>query len=346
MLHCTNYPAGGQSFFSPRYGFVCDNVQLFEIVLASGEITQAYPRKTNPDQPGKNEDLFWALKGGSNNFGIVTRIDFSTFRQELLWGGNIFYSFQSALNALEPLVALNARQPYDEDAIVLARISYDGYFGVRGSNTFHYAKPIPHPPIFTGWGRSDIYKTSESLRTTFESALVSEQLDSDPQKKRSFTNTVTIKNDLPLLQKILNLWNSTIAANSIPKVDGVAYGLQLMPMPPAISSKSIATGGNSLGINPADGPLMIIQIYANWFQASDDSLIETVAGKLLDNIRTEARKANKLSPYVDLNYANKGQDVWTGRGIVNLAKLKAVSLKYDPQGVFQKQVLGGFKLPF
>lgn len=338
--------SGGQSFFSPHCGFICDNVQLFEIVLASGEITQAYPRKRNPDQPGKNEDLFQALKGGSNNFGIVTRIDFSTFPQGQVWGGNIFYSFTSALNALEPFVDLNGKQPYDEDALVIARVMYDQYSGVVGSNSFHYSKPLPHPPIFKGWGRSDIYKTSESLRVTDESDLVAEQLDFDPQDKRAFTSTITIKNDLPLLRKVLTLWNNTLSSTTIATRDGIVFALTLMPIPPAVAAKSALTGGNSLGLSPADGPLVVIQISASWFQASDDGTIENVANKLLANIRTEAKKAGKLSLYVDLNYANKGQDVWTGRGIAILAKLKAASLKYDPMGVFQKQVPGGFKLPF
>ena len=337
---------GGQSFFSPRCGFICDSVQLFEIILASGEITQAYPSKSNPFQPGLNEDLFKALKGGSNNFGIVTRIDFNTFTQGQVWGGNIFYSFDSALHALEPFVELNAKQPYDEDALVVARVSYDQYSGVIGSNSFHYSKPVPHPPIFKGWGRSDIYKTSESLRVTDESDLVAEQLDFDPQGKRAFTNTITIKNDLHLLRKILTLWNDTLSSTTIATRDGIVFALTLMPLPPAVSAKSSNSGGNRLGLSPADGPLVVIQISASWFQASDDSAIASVANTLLGNIRTEARKADKLSAYVDLNYANKAQDVWTGRGTATLAKLKAVSLKYDPKGVFQKQVPGGFKLPF
>lgn len=56
---------GGLSFVSPKVGWVTDNVIAFEVVLASGEVVIA--DRTN------HADLWHALKGGSGNFGIVTR---------------------------------------------------------------------------------------------------------------------------------------------------------------------------------------------------------------------------------------------------------------------------------
>ncbi|KAL3446808.1 hypothetical protein BJX65DRAFT_318499 [Aspergillus insuetus] len=58
---------GGISAFSPSRGWACDNVVNFQVVLAS------------------------ALKGGQNNFGVVTRFDLQTFRHGLYWGGNLAY---------------------------------------------------------------------------------------------------------------------------------------------------------------------------------------------------------------------------------------------------------------
>lgn len=49
------------SYTSPRYGWTCDTVSQFEIVLADGSIVQV--------DSHSNPDLFWALKGGGNNFG-------------------------------------------------------------------------------------------------------------------------------------------------------------------------------------------------------------------------------------------------------------------------------------
>lgn len=74
---------GGVSFFSPEKGFACDNVVNMEVVLASGQIINA--------NQTSNPDLFTALKGGSNNFGVVTRFDLMSFPRDNFWGGTILY---------------------------------------------------------------------------------------------------------------------------------------------------------------------------------------------------------------------------------------------------------------
>lgn len=70
---------GGNSYYAGLHGFGCDNVANFEVVLASGEIIDA--------NATSHRDLWTALKGGSGNFGIVTRFDMYTFPAHDLWGG-------------------------------------------------------------------------------------------------------------------------------------------------------------------------------------------------------------------------------------------------------------------
>jgi hypothetical protein len=74
---------GGLSYFSYDRGFICDDVVSYEVVLASGEIVNANAET--------NADLWVALKGGGNNFGIVTRFDLRIFELKQMWGGKIFY---------------------------------------------------------------------------------------------------------------------------------------------------------------------------------------------------------------------------------------------------------------
>jgi FAD/FMN-containing dehydrogenase len=52
---------GGLSFLSAEYGLVCDNVVNYEVVLANAAIVNA--------NASSNSDLYWALKGGGNQFG-------------------------------------------------------------------------------------------------------------------------------------------------------------------------------------------------------------------------------------------------------------------------------------
>jgi FAD/FMN-containing dehydrogenase len=71
--------AGGVNFYGNQHGFAADNVFQYEVVLANGQIV--YVNKTS------YSDLFWALKGGSSNFGIVTRFDMKTVPSTAVWAG-------------------------------------------------------------------------------------------------------------------------------------------------------------------------------------------------------------------------------------------------------------------
>lgn len=64
-------------------GFGCDSVIDFEVVLASGDVTHANTKY--------NADLWNALKGGLNNFGVVTSFKMKTFKSGNIWGGITYY---------------------------------------------------------------------------------------------------------------------------------------------------------------------------------------------------------------------------------------------------------------
>ena len=60
--------AGGDTAGRGLFGTACDNVIGAQMVTADGEVLEV--------GPGRNEDLFWAIRGGGGNFGVVTRLDF------------------------------------------------------------------------------------------------------------------------------------------------------------------------------------------------------------------------------------------------------------------------------
>jgi FAD/FMN-containing dehydrogenase len=60
--------AGGDTAGRGLYGTACDNLIGAQLVTADGEVLEL--------RPGKNDDLYWAIRGGGGNFGVVTRLDF------------------------------------------------------------------------------------------------------------------------------------------------------------------------------------------------------------------------------------------------------------------------------
>ena len=75
---------GGLGWFIARHGATCDSVKGARIVLADGSL-----RAIGPD---RHEELFWAIRGGGGNFGIVTDWTLATFQQGDVTAGTIVYS--------------------------------------------------------------------------------------------------------------------------------------------------------------------------------------------------------------------------------------------------------------
>lgn len=129
------------SYFAPRFGFVCDNVENFEVVLASGRIENA--------NSSFNRDLWFALKGGSNNFGVVTRFDFKVFPQGNVWGGNIFNPIETRKEQIQAFYSINAASDYDEYASLINSYAYSvAAGGLVIANTIVYTKPEAFPRTF------------------------------------------------------------------------------------------------------------------------------------------------------------------------------------------------------
>jgi FAD/FMN-containing dehydrogenase len=77
---------GGYGYLSRRYGMACDNLLSADVVTASGELVTA--------SAGSHPDLFWALRGGGGNFGVVTSLEFQLHPVREPLGGLIVFPFE------------------------------------------------------------------------------------------------------------------------------------------------------------------------------------------------------------------------------------------------------------
>jgi len=112
---------GGNTYFTASRGFACDNVVAFEIVLApDGDIVTA-------TADSSYADLFWALKGGGNNFGVVTNFRMRAIRgRNSVWGGLTVMPWQVKAQEAEALADFTARVHEDVDANLLLFYAYRG----------------------------------------------------------------------------------------------------------------------------------------------------------------------------------------------------------------------------
>ena len=79
---------GGYGWLGRKYGFAAHSVREADVVTADGEVVTA--------SPDENADLFWGLKGGGGNFGIVTSLAFALYPLDTVYGGGIYYPAERA----------------------------------------------------------------------------------------------------------------------------------------------------------------------------------------------------------------------------------------------------------
>ena len=132
---------GGITFLARRNGWACDTVVGYEVVLASGQVVHA----TANSYP----DLWLALKGGSNNFGIVTHFYLTTYPQGHMLGGVIGFNYTPSVLDAQAKAFSNFMEPknFDEKAMIGVLLTYEN--GVSGvANSLFYLDPDASPAVF------------------------------------------------------------------------------------------------------------------------------------------------------------------------------------------------------
>jgi hypothetical protein len=135
----------------------------------------------------------------------------------------------------------------------------------------------------------------------------------------------------------------TRAIEPIKPLQGITLSLTMNTYPRSTLCKISELGGNVLGLDARE-PLVSVLLLTYWQNREDDEKILPVLRAALEEIEDDAERRGQRVPYVYLNYASSFQDPFTSYGEENKKFLQEVSRKYDPDGFFQKNVPGGFKL--
>ncbi|KAF2675969.1 putative oxidoreductase [Lentithecium fluviatile CBS 122367] len=324
---------GGMSHFSGQVGLVCDTVLEYEVVLPSGDVI----RITEADI--EHADLFRALRGGSNNFGIVTRFIFRAFRQGRLWAGMLLHPLETRTEQLQAFYDFCATPSYDPHASLMQTFGLSAERGTGCVNSIVYTKAETEPAVYKPFtAMQPVY-----MNTLRELSLLELTREQDALNENGLCQVMistTYYLDLPLLTRTVDLYQAS--CDSVRNYAGIVWSLTFHPIVPSTISKSTFLQSAIPTLSSPPKPIIIAQITGTWKDGKDTAAVEVTAVQLISDIDAAAKEEGLQTGYVYLNYAHSGQKVF-GEG-ERLQQLRDVSKRYDPDGIFQHCVPGGFKL--
>ncbi|EDU45578.1 FAD binding domain containing protein [Pyrenophora tritici-repentis Pt-1C-BFP] len=323
---------GGISWIANQQGWACDNVASYEVVVASGRIVTATPTEF--------PDLYWALRGGGNNFGIVTKFNLETFPYGMMLGGTRRFAESSFPAAIDAFVNLGRNAAVDTKAAYYMAAGL-----IASSNTrlmlaeLVYTDPILDPPIYEEYRNIPAISDGRKIDTLAHFTLKIES--SNPKGFRQTFWTISCKLDRDMVKFIAD-----VGFEEFEKLRDVADILpvnvfQVITVPQLEQMQK--NGGNALGLSPSDGPILLCSLNTRWTNIKDDELVLKSHAKIVKTMQAEAKRRDLAIDYVYMNYASPFQDVISSYG-KNAEKLRRIALKYDPTEVFQKLQPGYFKL--
>lgn len=317
-------------------GFACDNIKEFEVVLASGCIVKANEQE--------HTDLWKALKGGSGNFGIVTKFEADVFPTADIRASLTVYANEKTPQLLQSYYDfVNEWHKEPQSQMVLAKSFLGGgwAFGAIASN-------------IEGEESSafDAFNAIESLQSIPAHGPASEVVpifsQSTPNGQYANWQTGTFAHTEEMLTAM-----DSIAEEHVERmreaVGDNAFELifQMQPVTKEVVDIMNSRGGNVMGLEAvvADGPANMYNIVLTVKTAADQDLILPIAFEMNKALQDKADELGCNRHWAFPNYAYGDQDPLSHFGQENIALMKEVSDKYDPKKVFQNLRQTGFHLP-
>ncbi|KAI9687153.1 MAG: hypothetical protein M1822_002564 [Bathelium mastoideum] len=326
---------GGNSYYAGLRGFACDNVANFEVVLANGEIVNA--------NATSNSDLWTALKGGSGNFGIVTRFDMYTFPAKNLWGGIRAAARSEGDELAQTMVDFtNDNQKNPEDAyiinytfnpgssldILVAHVIVDTN-GMANASAFDKIQKVP-------------VIVSDVKERTMANMADSYLLPSDQQQ---VWFSLTLKNDVRVIKKAGEMHDKLVDELKGLLPDG-KFTTQCLfqPIPTLFAEHSVQHGGNVLGLEKVEENALLWLITGATQNLEEQTIMQNKLTAFSATLEEFAKSEGLLVDWQYLNYVDKTQNPLKSYGQDNVKFIRQVAAKYDPSGMFQTKVVSGWKI--
>ncbi|MEO8132547.1 MAG: FAD-binding oxidoreductase [Betaproteobacteria bacterium] len=315
---------GGFGYLTRRFGWTCDTVVSMEVVTAEGKIVRA--------AADENVELFWALRGGSGNFGIVTSFEYRLFPvgPEIL-GGPIAWSGDDSAAVLRYFREFTATAPRELTCVAVMRIAPPAPWLPKDI----HGKPIVAVFACYSGPIEDGEKLLAPLRAFGKPVA-------DVIARRPYTHMQSLL-DATQPKGRRYYWKSHYMSTIAPEAIDVAVDHAARLQSPHSAVIFFQLGG-ALGDLPADhspagnrDTTFVLNLAASWESAADDER----------NVRWARDAAAAMHPfstggvYVNFLTEDEGRDrIAAAYGQPILARLAALKGRFDPDNLFShtKQV--------
>ncbi|XDG10327.1 hypothetical protein ABKA04_009942 [Annulohypoxylon sp. FPYF3050] len=292
---------GGYSWITGRTGWGCDNVLAYEVVLADGRIVAVSAKE---DQ---HPDMFLALKGGGNNFGIVTSFTMSTVHCARVWGGKAI----APKTAMPDVIRIASRFPetvskHPDCNLVIVITYVPEKDDIVASAAIVQTQGDADDPGLSEWMALPMIlnttKVTTIYDTTFDNAWFTACFKND---ERIVAKAVAVHADLVETFKL-----------RIPESDFRTQCI-FQPVPKMIAELSIAGGGNVMGVEHHTSNGILFLLSAMLKTSEQKAFAQVKVHQAVEAVREYAAtiEGDGNLPWIYMNYADKSQNVLGSYGI-------------------------------
>ncbi|EUC42951.1 hypothetical protein COCMIDRAFT_102147 [Bipolaris oryzae ATCC 44560] len=326
---------GGISYFSNQHGWACDNVVSYEVVLADGRIVTA-------THDSEYSDLYWALRGGGNNVGIVTHFNLETFAHgPLMYGGDRVFTNESFSAAIDAFVDMAKNLEKDPKATEFLSFVLDTRNNMRIAIVdLDYADPKTDAPIFDTWNKIPAVVDNTKINSLVNLTLALAAPNPSGMRRSYWSMSVKLT-DREIIDRLVDITFET--GDKLAHVPGMIPVQTIQVVTESQLKHMEKNGGNALGLSVSDGPFLLLLQSFGWMNPEDDELVLKTAADMVAQIKKVSKDLGVAHDYIYMNYASQFQDVIAGYG-ESAKKLRDIARKYDPEGVFQTLQPGYHKL--